>query len=274
MSVSLSNFWKTVEFHPGTYIAEPDYEMLKQGGVLISKLPVYNNKNTLLYQDLPCEPFMGDLQNASVYIVTLNPGSGEDEHTNWKNPDLLRLWKQNLLQQDTKYPFYYLNPILADTGGGKWWLATSKLANIIGYFTEVFGNRDKALEFVAKNICDIELCPYHSESWSDKHNNVVNKIPSVQATIDFLKDHVIPGVINGTKTLIVLRRVSEINKLLSGVTFDYNGKKIKFDDLDRLFPDRVVFYRTRGLATGAHLNPEAPQAVGGKLLLNRLKELI
>ena len=271
---ALLSFWQNVKCHKengiDTCIAEDDYEILKNNNLLTKKLTVHNPKNKLLYKDLPCEPFVGDIENAKIYLVTLNPGAKKNEHENWENKDLLKLRKNNI-KQTNQYPFYYLDPILAKTGGGKYWKRKDRFGGLIEHFSSLVGGKENAMKLIATNVCDLELCPYHSEEWDEKTNKIIGDLSSVKTMIDFLKDKVIPDVISGRKSLIVMRSVTKISKFLRNIEFDCNGKKIKFDDLDKEFPENIAFYRTKELYRFARLNENTP---GGQIIRKQLRKLI
>lgn len=275
MHSNLINFWKNITFQAGTCIAQEDFDILKSHRLLISQQEyIRNSKNAdaqiLLHDNLPAEPFVGDLLNSSVYIMTLNPGVGDDEYSNWQDVELNKMLEKNLKQQETEYPFYYLNPLLAHTGGAQYWGAPKgKFAQCIQELANYTGDVVSANKLIAQNVCDLELCPYHSKKWGIKPE-VIRLLPSVRALIDFVADYIIPDVIAGKKSLIVGRKVNEISNLMAGKRFDYNGRQITFDDLDVLFPDNVVFYRTPGKAISMSFSPTKE---AGQVLLNQLKKL-
>ena len=276
MTHKLIDFWQNVNFQPNTYIAQDDFDVLKANNLLVSKQKYIqnstnNNVQTLLHDNLPAEPFVGDLLNSKVYIITLNPGVGDDEYDNWQDVGLNAALKENLEQQKTDYPFYYLNPSLSHTGGAKYWgMPNGKFAKIIKELSQVTGNIDAANRLVAQNVCDLEFCPYHSKKWGIKPE-LIRSLPSVKKLIDFLSDYVIPDVIAGRKSLIVGRKANEISRIMSEKRFDYKGQKITFDDLDILFPDNVVFYRTPGMAISMSFAPNKP---AGHILINQLKKCV
>lgn len=276
MATTLANFWKNPAYYKDTKILQDEYTVLEKAGLLISEAEIKNNDGELkIHPMLPAEPFMGDLDNAKVYIFMLNPRAGtpyKAEYKNWQNTVLLDKWQQNLNQQKNRqYPFYYLDPQLATTGGGKWWLLDKGLDKIISRLKTNKPNNTQA--FVSQSICSIELCPYHSTSakWNPKQKKAIYSLPSVLETIKFLRDYIIPRVIKKECSLLITRSVSDINKLLSDAKFIYNGKENSFYDLERDFPDRVVFYKTAGLAQSASLNPDVEKAKGGKMILEALK---
>ena len=276
---ALSDFWKNFQPYEDdivgkTCIAKQDYEILKQEHKLVSQAEWDNDpKSILLHSDLPAEPFVGDL-DAGVYIITLNPGVGEDEYKNWENQTLKDLAEHCQIQGPTEYPFYYLNQKLKGTGGARYWIEKApgqpwfynKFYDLANALAPRFGGVDNAIKKIAQNVCDLEFCPYHSRKWGD--DKCITKLPSVVALIDFIKTVVVPGVVSGDKALIVGRRVREINNLLGGTTFKYNGKDIVFDELEKLFPDRVIFNRNR---TESQLMRFDSGSRAWNILLNRVK---
>lgn len=272
---ALKEFWKNVEHYQDaivgkTGIAEQDFKILKNANLLVGRDDWIHGSNRFNF-DLPPEPFVGDL-NADIYIITLNPGAGSNEYENWQNETLLKLHQDCLRQNKTEYPFYYLNPLLADTGGGMYW-HKEKFAGLITALTEVFGSKQTAIKKIAQNVCDLELCAYRSSVWNVGKFDV-SGLFVVQLMRRFIIDVVVPGVIRGDKTLLVGRG----REWFANTRFDYNGKIIKFDDLETLFPDRVVFYRGQqcrkmSFTPYGYTKSGGGGTAGGQLLLDKLKDL-
>ena len=272
---ALKDFWGNVEFYKDNIVGETgivkqDYGILNNANLLVGRNDWAYPSNQFNF-DMPPEPFVGDL-NASIYIITLNPKTSSDEYENWQNETLLKLHQHCLHQEESEYPFYYLNPLLADTGGGKYW-RTEKLAGLITALTEVFGCQQTAIKKIAQNVCDLELCAYRSSAWNVGKFDVC-RLHVVQLLRRFIIDVVVPGVISGNKTLLVGRG----RELLADIRFDYNGNKIKFDDLETLFPDRVVFYhgqqcRKMSFTPYGYTKNGGGGTAGGQLLLDKLKDL-
>lgn len=291
---NLLEFWQKETFHKDTQILEADYAVLKNNNLLITKEDyvnsirqygydaVKNSKQGLqIHRDLPPEPFVGDLLNATAYIVSLNPGCAEREYnseTGWGWQTLVDIAEKNRKQEfDSALKFYYLDDILAKTGGGKYWIndvlgerTQHKLKGLVEKIARTKNlSFDQAKNLVSDSLCDIELCPYHSCRWGI-NPEILKTLPSVQQCLEFLKNTIVPAVLNGKKSLIILRHVKNICDFIdeSGFSISYNGGEYKFSDLDKLGLPNVCFYRTPGEAQSASLNPEKR---AGKVIFDAIK---
>ncbi|MBO4746228.1 MAG: hypothetical protein J5613_04140 [Alphaproteobacteria bacterium] len=246
----LLKFWQSMEKQPNTEIVKEDYEILNRHNLLISAnrwKQVCNDKTLKgerdaykLHAELLAEPFDGDIENAKIYIVSINPHAGNylAEYTNnFYHPVLGPLLEDKIIknryQQNKDYPFYYLDPKLIATGGGHWW-RNQRLQGVIDVLKHDYDITDyEAAEFIAKNVFDLELCPYHSESWDSgsKDAEIISTLPSVQVALDFVKNTIIPGVIDGSKKLIMLNGTPTLNGWIGDTTFEYCNKNISFEQL-------------------------------------------
>lgn len=270
----LTDFWKNFDVYSDdivgkTSIAKQDYEMLRSQQLLVTQRN-WNSGSTLFTIDLPSEPFVGDL-DAPIYIMTLNPKAGDDEYTNWQNTTLQDLAKNCVVQGETDYPFYYLNPVLIGTGGYDYW-RYKKFGKLIKALSEYYNSEDIAIRKIANNVCDLELCAYRSSKWNVS-TKIGSKLSVIKAMKDFVVNVVVPGVMRGEKTFLVGRG----REYFKSERFNYNGKIITFDDLETEFPDRVVFYHGRA-CWGMSFNPKEHTergggTKGGEVLLDTLKKL-
>ena len=240
----LLEFWQSVQKQPNTEIVKEDYEILHQHNLLITgaeweQVCAKPNEDAYkLHTDLIAEPFDGDIESAKIYIVSLNPHAGKysEEYTNnFCHPVLGKFLRdkitKNIYQQNKDYPVYYLHPDLEKTGGGKWW-RNQRFKYLIEILKKDLNiTEDEATRFIAKNVFDLELCPYHSESWSDRAGDVIFTLPSVQVALDFVKNTIIPGVIDGSKKLIVLNGTPTLNKWIGQTTFKYRDTEVSFEQL-------------------------------------------
>lgn len=122
------------------------------------------------------QPFMGNLKAAKVVIVLLNPGLGPAEfHAEFEHPAFREVLLQNLQGElaRSEFPFLFLDPTWAWTGGYSWWY--SRLRRIIADFEKSLGSRRAAQSFVAQNVASLELVPYHSQKEPRRHQ----QLPSV-----------------------------------------------------------------------------------------------
>lgn len=271
----LTDFWKNFDVYSDdivgkTSIAKQDYELLRSNQLLVSQRD-WNSDSTLFTIDLPSEPFVGDL-DAPIYIMTLNPGAGDDEYENWENTTLQDLANNCVVQGETDYPFYYLNPVLIGTGGYDYW-RNNRFWGLIKALSEYYNSEDIAIKKIANNVCDLELCAYRSSSWNVGKFDI-NKLQVVKIMKDFIRTVVVPGVIRGEKTFLVGRG----REWFKSDKYDYNGKTITFDELEKYFPDRVIFYhgqacRSMSFNPYGYAKSGGGGTLGGQVLLESLKKL-
>lgn len=194
-------------------------------------------------------PFCGDIKNAEIYILMLNPGYGphdyfaELEVLSYKEAAL-----KNLRQEfeHRSYPFYLLNPEFAWTGGYAWW--HKKLAFTIDEISKKnetdYANARKCL---SQKIASIELVPYHSTSFYDPIG-WAKKLESAKLARKFVNEYVVPKVQRNEAILIATRKVKEWNLP------EHNN---------------IIVYSSSE-ARSAHLSPASR---GGRAIIERLAEV-
>lgn len=99
------------------------------------------------------EPFLGR-PDAPVVLLNLNPGWSSEDAAWHAKPEFSRLCRENLLHQQAEYPFYLLNPSIADAPGARWW--RGKLGAVI---------KASDVATVASRMLCVEYFPYHSKSY-------------------------------------------------------------------------------------------------------------
>lgn len=100
--------------------------------------------------DVLPEPYLGN-PDASVILLSFNPGFKESDIAFYAQAHVQALWHKNILHQPAAYPFYLLDPTLADdVGGNRWW--RRKLKPLL---------EGAGVAHVARQLC-IEFFPYHS----------------------------------------------------------------------------------------------------------------
>ena len=202
-----------------------------------------------LHVGLLPHPFCGDLRNAAVYILLLNPGLGpHDYFGEFEVPAFRAAVINNLKQQFPigSIPFFLLDPQFSWHGGYGWW--HSKLGGVIERLKDVWqlsfaAARAKLGSFVAS----IELVPYHSAGFHDA-GGWVRQLYSAALARSFVSDVVVPRVAAGEAIVVVTRQTSAWN-----------------------LPDRagIVKYSSSE-ARAAHLSPDSR---GGRAILNQLEKL-
>lgn len=132
-----------------------------------------------LHTNLYAEPYMGSLSDPKIVFLYLNPGyhKADDAIQKTKIGDaLINVLRQSL--NDTEFPFLWLDADYKDTPkeknpGAFYWnrlidqkTGTSFLKRLANARWE--GNETEARIWIANNICDIELFPYHSIKFNYK----------------------------------------------------------------------------------------------------------
>lgn len=195
-------------------------------------------------------PFVGDVRNAPVILLMLNPGlQYADYWAEFKVPDFKDRLQKNLHQDftGTNYPFFYLDPTLCWHPGFIWW--ESKLRDIAKAITKSSTFKRtyrEALELLAKNVACIELFPYHSVSFRD--HGLLDKLPSVKCAKAFVQSLNDLDVSNGSRTLIVTRQVAQWG-------------------LQKTASNKNLHLYSKGQARGASLSTAT---AGGKAILRQL----
>lgn len=150
------------------------------------KTPIYENwedyiaggrfgvKDEALHLSLIPTPYMGNLRDAKVLLFIANPAFSDEDYYFEDQPGIREKLIRNLSQEPNgDFPFFFLNPTLAWSGGFRWW--QRRLRPLL----EVLVSRGKTnlqgMEFLAQSIAAVELIPYHSRDGSELKG--VNKEP-------------------------------------------------------------------------------------------------
>lgn len=126
------------------------------------------NASTRFHLGLLPQPFVGNLAQASVFILLLNPGfNAGDYYALHHSPAYAEAIKRNLSQQNggDDFPFFFLNPQFAWTAGGRWWQA--RLHSIAAELSRQNNIQlQDALQHMSRHLACLEMFPYHSSSFS------------------------------------------------------------------------------------------------------------
>lgn len=188
-------FWRNAKSHPNTSILEGEYQELEKAKLFISESEISTDSGkNKVHKNLQAEPYVGNLATAKCFMINLNPRAGipyAQEYKNWSDAQLQKITNDVINQKNMAYPFYYLDPELANTDGAKWWLKKFGLQNV-GQSIQINGVDLPSVyvkRMIANLFCDIELCPYHSNAWNNKLNDLIvsGKLPSSTMAIEFIK---------------------------------------------------------------------------------------
>lgn len=201
--------------------------------------------DTNLHLGLLPQPFFGDLRQASIYILLLNPDVGPaDYYGEYAVPAYRKALLATVRQQFApgSIRFIFLDPQFSWHGGFGWW--HGKFARVIERLAERWRvTFAEARARLGSKLASIELVPYHSPAFHDR--GWLRQLHSVALARAFVSEHVLPRVRRGDAIAIVTRQASTWN-----------------------LPDhaRVIKYSPQE-ARAAHLTPDSP---GGRAILNLL----
>ena len=156
-------------------------------------------------------PFLGDLLNASIYVLMANPGVTPDDYREHEEPAFRRALLANLKQErlDGVLPFLYLDPQFHWHDGFEYW--DKKLGKTIRELSRVRGiTEPEARAVLCGKLAVIQMFPYHSAN-GPGYSKRLNSWPSVRLAGEFVRDTVVPRVRAGEAIVIAIRRYNEKN---------------------------------------------------------------
>lgn len=195
----------------------------------------YSKKQKIAYEihpEISPEPFWGDLENASVYILSGNPGfSGNEKKIDRKEKfkdammDNLKqrpsrlIWLDSKLKEDTKdekkqYGKGKKGKASYHPGFGFWEGKTKELRNAIKKKNQL----DCNIEEIPLDICVIEFFPYHSMKISGEMKQYAKKLPSCKFV-----DYYIEKAIKDEKWIVIARCKAEWLDRINGLK-DYKNR--------------------------------------------------
>lgn len=154
----------------------------------------------MLHTGLHPQPFIGNVRDASAYILFGNPGfSLQDYQDEFGNPSYAALCASTL--SGDYRGFAPLDELSKGTGANRYWEACLKqLIEEVGKELDV--NLPRARQWVAANLAVIEAGAYHSLRFPRKGFRVQ---PSAVAAQDFVSNYVLPRAANGECAVFVWR---------------------------------------------------------------------
>ena len=248
------NFWRRCKLTAPPFAHPDDIPFLQQDGI-DTKLADFEGfiggprfgdfeENGLHLSLLPV-PYVGNLHDADIVILLLNPGfTYSDYWAEYKVPAFRKRSEETLYQSldGVKFPFFGLDPQFCFHGGFLWW--EKKLRDVITVAKMKLGcTYLEAMRELSTRLACIELVPYHSSSF--RAHSLIGRLPSVQMAQRFVRESLLPDARAGRRTLIVTRQV----KAWGLPTDEAN----------------VILYKD-GHTRGASLSPNSD---GGKAILKR-----
>lgn len=139
--------------NPWAHLPETEPYILREDLPNISLFNQKSGTDHRIVTDILPEPFLGNITDAKVVLLNLNPGFSEKDLFWHTQPEFISENKKNLLHESNP-PFYLLNSNFHDSEGFVWWRAHLK------QFISLVG-----LEKVARSFLCIEYFPYHSKRY-------------------------------------------------------------------------------------------------------------
>jgi len=206
----------------------------------------FGRKDDEFHFSLRPAPYIGDLANATVFILLLNPGFAHiDYYSEYARPGYRKLLDKNLAQdfRGVKFRYIHLDPAFCWAGGFRWW--ESKLRSLLWEVAEkrFSGNYYRTLRFASRRLASIELIPYHSANF--RKGSLIKNLPSAQVAL------------RAATSLERRARKGEVVVVVTRKASDWGLTQ---------FRDQVVCYEG-GEARGAHLTPNTK---GGQAILKKL----
>jgi hypothetical protein len=154
-------------------------------------------------------PFAGDLVNADIVVLGLNPGlAPTDYYAEYVDATfrarMLANLRQDLTDHDFRFP--YLDPSYCWHSGFVWWEAKFRSIASALARERYKGIYTQGLRHLAHRVAAIELVPYHSVTFADP--TVMKKLPSAGVARLFVTRTIIPRVKKRDAVLIVTRQAS------------------------------------------------------------------
>ena len=266
--MDLLNEWsKWNPTHP-PYILDADAELVVKNpwsrNRVILDIPadklVYKRDDKRLHLGLLPTPFMGDMLNASVYVLMLNTGlyldqrsdKGDytwDEKPYYRKTVLVSLKQERL---DGVLPFLFLDTKFAGHAGSYHWHRKCGLEKLIRELARERGvSTEEARSELGNKLAVIQLVPYHSASFNEVW---LSRLPSVHLAGDFVQQTAIKRVRAKQAIVIAMRGVRHWNKYLEDLTEEQG----------------VIRYDPKRFARSTSLNPHAEKSSGGRAILRHL----
>ncbi|MCK5781091.1 MAG: hypothetical protein KAH10_00735 [Flavobacteriales bacterium] len=126
-----------------------------------------------LNSELLPDPYIGNIKS-KILLLALNPGLSEDDFRTHADLNYKELHRENINQEKTKFPFYYLNPKL-ESPGSRWWF--KKLRWLIEKFN---------VEKISNSVYCLQYLPYHSVEFK----KTSKLIPTQNFTKKILENHI------------------------------------------------------------------------------------
>lgn len=214
---SLIDGWRGCGVEAAPYLFPGDsLEEIGQSGVAVTQLTSHadyvkdqsfgDDRDTSLHLGLLPVPYVGNLEQASVFILMINPGLGPgDYYAEYNVPGYREALISNLRQENGQndYPFFGLDPNLAVTGAFDYW--HGRLKGIVSALKDQRGcSYLAALRDLAHKIACLQLMPYHSQAF--RAHKLIDTLKSTELARDYVEKVLKPRAENDEISIVIARQ--------------------------------------------------------------------
>ena len=206
--------WRSAPLTVPPYFLPGDHDLLRAQGAFEDTNPQVttgSNRGGARIEErfqlglLPI-PFQGDIRNAVVYLLMINPASrGTTEELEAESrPEWRMHLMQNIRQEaDREFPFFSLNPDYP-LGYSYWY---PRLRWLVSAYELSGMSRTDALKQVSKLFCAVEIVPYFSRRAPSifLSNDPPSQLHSSRLVINHVVNEVLPRA-NAGQALVVVGR--------------------------------------------------------------------
>lgn len=171
--------------------------ILKQEQSVIKEFNERADDKYKIHTELMPAPFMGDVKNAAVMILVLNPGFDKEEERKGFYTKYRKYWQNEIQHKfDERLPLFCLDEEYRQYSN--YW------ANVLAPIIVKLGENGK--EIVAKNVCKVQLFPYQSAKYKPIQKSILvsngfdRYLPSQLYSFQLVKDAI------NRNTLIIIPR--------------------------------------------------------------------
>lgn len=204
---NLVNFWREYPTDKGGIHLKDCISMEKvtyiKNLLAYVKSDYFFDGGKIIHSGLLPVPYCGNIKNARVYFLGLNPGFCPNDYHAEADTEFRKAAITNLAQKGKNLPFLPLESRFCWWGGAEWWW--KKFKPIFELYQKKGISYRESCEDMTRKVASLELFPYHSASFPGGRKLL--KIKSVEVMKEFA--HALAR--DKTKLLIVLRMASEWN---------------------------------------------------------------
>jgi hypothetical protein len=169
--------------------------VLKEDKAVIDKFNQSANETFKVHTEIMPAPFMGNVHNAPIMLLLLNPGYDENEEINGYYKEYKPFWKNEIqhIQSIPELPLFCLDEKYIEYSN--YWSNKLKPLTLI-----------TSKEMVAKKICKVQFFPYHSQ----KFKSISKKILIKEGIDNYLKSqkynfYLVEKAMERNAVIIILR---------------------------------------------------------------------